>query len=247
MYEVPSIPYLRLRFLLHAEEAAQLPPYQGSMLRGAFGHALRGLVCVMGPEQPCQPFPLRHTCAYPRIFEPALEGEPPPFLRGVQTAPRPYVIEPNSGVQSVRSGEELRFDLILIGQAVELQGYAVLAVERMAAVGLASGRRRFRLVRAEAPEVGKTLFEAGSLLPGDPVAPTVPDVNLPNRELEFVDWERYSQRQRRSMRMGGWVGKLALCRDLAPFGKLLRTVEVVHVGKGAPLGLGRLSIEVIGR
>ena len=91
---LPSIPFLRLRISLQAEEPITLPPFLGSMLRGAFGHALRRLVCVMGPGQGCAECSLRLACVYTRIFEPPVEGEPPPFLRGIDQAVRPYVFEP---------------------------------------------------------------------------------------------------------------------------------------------------------
>jgi hypothetical protein len=150
-YPLPAIPYLRLRFTLQAEEPALLPEFQGSMLRGAFGHALRRLACSMGPAQPCGTCPLRRVCAYPRLFEPVRAGEPAPsFLRGIDEAARPYVFEPRSGGGRLAPGESLGFDLLLFGQAVELQAYAILAVQRMAAAGLGTRRSRFRLARAEA-------------------------------------------------------------------------------------------------
>lgn len=48
-YRLPAIPYLRLRCTLRARERAVLPPYKGSLLRGAFGHALRASICTLGP------------------------------------------------------------------------------------------------------------------------------------------------------------------------------------------------------
>ena len=82
-YRLPAIPYLRLRVTMRAAEPAVLPEYHGSMLRGAFGHALRRTVCTMGPRQPCVSCQLRRACAYTRIFETFVEDEPPPFLRGI--------------------------------------------------------------------------------------------------------------------------------------------------------------------
>jgi hypothetical protein len=48
-YHLPQIPYLQLRFKLSAHKDAHLPRFKGSLLQGAFGHALRRMVCVMGP------------------------------------------------------------------------------------------------------------------------------------------------------------------------------------------------------
>jgi hypothetical protein len=62
------------------------------------------------------------------------------------------------------------------------------------------------------------------------------------RDLHWQDWQRYSHRQQREMTLGGLVGSLVLRGDLEPFRALLRTAEVVHVGKGAVFGLGRVEL-----
>jgi hypothetical protein len=326
---LPRIPYLRLRFSLAARERAVLPPYHGSLLRGAFGHALRASVCSMGRGQACAACRLRVACPYTHIFETLIEGEPPPFLKGLTTAPRPYVFEPRCETETFSPGDPLAFDLLLFGQAAELSPYAILAVERMAAAGLGARRHRFALDRVEAPEIaggGREVYSrargaapSGALsglpvLP--PAAPPIPQTSpkpltgeggsravlrflTPTRlksggrlredfrfrELAFttlrrmleiahfhasgerVDWEirpyleqasavrvaasdlrwqgwqRYSNRQRRSIEMGGIVGMVELAGDLAPFLPLLRTAEVLHLGKGATFGLGRVVVE----
>lgn len=147
---LPSIPYLRLRFTLRALAPAHLPAYKGSLLRGAFGHALRRAVCAMGRGHECSSCPLRRVCLYTKLFEAFIEGEPPPMLRGIRTSPRPYVFEPITTERDFDAGDPLRFDLVLFGQAIELQALALLAVERMARSGLGRDRHLFALDRVEA-------------------------------------------------------------------------------------------------
>jgi hypothetical protein len=146
-YRLPSIPFLRLRFALSALQEAYLPAFKGSLLRGAFGHALRRTVCVMGPQQPCPTCMLRKQCAYPRIFETLIEpDEPVPrFLRGLPTGPQPYVFEPFDEQRLYRIGDSLSFDFILLGQAIELHPFAIFAVSQMAEQGLGFKRMPFRL------------------------------------------------------------------------------------------------------
>jgi hypothetical protein len=313
-YSLPAIPYLRLRMTLRAEEPASPPPFHGSMLRGAFGHALRRAACSMGPAQACESCLLRHACVYARIFEPCVAGEPPPFLRGIDQAVRPYVFEPLDGEGRWETGDPLRFDLLLFGRAVDLQAYAFLAVERMARAGLGAGRPRFRLVRMETVGSDGTpepLFMAGSPPSTVPVPPLLPQpaplpsgplilrfltpvrvkvrdhlsdqlrfrdlafnmlrraleiahfhvpgatidwsfrglleradaVRVVDSDLRWHDWERWSQRQQASMKLGGLAGKLVLDGDLQPFAELLRTAEIVHVGKGATFGLGKIAVQ----
>ncbi len=328
-YTLPRIPYLRLRCTLVARERATLPPYHGSLLRGAFGHALRAAVCSMGPAQECVSCRLRAACAYTRVFETLIEGPPPPFLKGLTTAPRPYVFEPRSRAESFSPGDPLEFDLVLFGQAADLSPHAILAIERMAAAGLGARRHRFALDRVEAPDVAEGSREvfsrargaaaAGALSGPLPVLPPVESssetagasspateearavlrfltptrlkaggrlseelrfrglafamlrraleiahfhapraaidweirplleqagtVRVRASDLHWQDWQRYSNRQGRSMEMGGLVGTVEVVGNLAPFIPLLRTAEVLHVGKGATFGLGRIAVE----
>lgn len=146
-YQLPDIHYQRLRFCLTARQEAFLPAFKGSLLRGAFGHALRRTVCVMGPQQPCPTCMLRRQCAYPRLFETLIEPEEnvPRFLRGLPTAPRPYVFEPFDERRLYRVGETLQFDFILLGQAIDLHPFAIFAVSQMAEQGLGFKRMPFQL------------------------------------------------------------------------------------------------------
>ncbi len=321
-YTLPRIPYVRLRCTLEACEPVRLPAYHGSLLRGAFGNALRRIVCAVGRHQPCGTCRLRHACLFTRLFETFIDGEPPPFLGGLETPPRPYVFEPRSDRRDFGPGDLLGFDLLLIGRAAELMGHSLLAVERMAAAGLGSRRARFKLAEAGvAAENGRNrpLVERGALVTGakaDPqwtggghegedgrlmdlgpvvlrfLSPTrlkvrgrlaagvgfrdlafamlrrtvelahfyVPGattdwnlasllarttgVRITSSDLRWHDWQRYSQRQRTKMTLGGFTGGMTLEGDVAPFVPLLRTAEVLHVGKGATFGLGKVEVRL---
>ena len=312
LYTIPDLPVLRLRCTLRAEQPSRLPGFKGSMLRGAFGHALRSLVCVMGPAQACAACSLRVPCHYTNLFETFVEGEPPPLLKGLETAPRPYVFEAEDDRRDFAPGDRLDFDLLLVGSAGQLQALAAVAVDRMAHRGLTERRHRFQLVQASTREadgfrVRWTRDEprwngmAAPLLPRtDPLPGPVAGLRfvtptrlkadghlearigfrglvfrMLRRTLELahffadpaaIDWDfqeylrlastirtvdqqfgwqdvkRYSSRQQTEMTLGGFLGTLRLEGDLAPFTKLLRTAEVVHVGKGATFGLGRMEV-----
>lgn len=179
-YVLPRIPYLRLRVTLRALQSATLPLYKGSMLRGAFGHALRKAVCVVGPAQPCETCLLRQSCYHTKLFEPFSDGEPPPFLRGLPITPRPYIFEPVSEARHFEPGDPLEFDLLLFGQATDLELYALLAVERMAACGLGRNRAPFRLERVlcRTPDGGwKVVLEDGRMRGRGSTRPSFPSPN----------------------------------------------------------------------
>lgn len=68
------------------------------------------------------------------------------------------------------------------------------------------------------------------------------EVKIEKGELRWVDWTRYSNRQKRKIRMGGLIGQVTYSGPLAEFLPFLRLGELVHVGKGTVFGLGKYQI-----
>lgn len=60
--------------------------------------------------------------------------------------------------------------------------------------------------------------------------------------LRWVDWDRYSNRQKRKIQMGGLIGHVTYTGPLADFLPFIQLGELVHVGKGAVFGLGKYHI-----
>jgi hypothetical protein len=61
-------------------------------------------------------------------------------------------------------------------------------------------------------------------------------------DLQWVDWERYSNRQQQRMKLGGFVGQVTYRGDFTKFLPYLRLGMYTHVGKGATFGLGGYAI-----
>ena len=64
---------------------------------------------------------------------------------------------------------------------------------------------------------------------------------LPN-DLRWVEYSRYSNRQRKKVPMGGLIGNARLNGSDSWLLPWLLTAELVHVGKGTSMGLGKISI-----
>lgn len=58
------------------------------------------------------------------------------------------------------------------------------------------------------------------------------------KNLQWRDWSRYSNRQQQKMALGGVIGEWTLKGDLAPFLPFLHLGQWLHVGKEATFGLG---------
>jgi hypothetical protein len=63
------------------------------------------------------------------------------------------------------------------------------------------------------------------------------------QDLRWLDWERISFRQNRSMKMGGVTGRVVFKGNIHPFIPFIEAAEIVHVGKNTDFGLGRISIQ----
>jgi len=60
--------------------------------------------------------------------------------------------------------------------------------------------------------------------------------------VRWVDWERYSSRQKTRMRLGGIVGSITYRGDFRKYLPLLHLGEHIHVGKAATFGLGKYRV-----
>ncbi len=143
--QLNTFPLARYRLEWQASTPIRLPDYAGSMLRGAFGHALRQLAC-MTKQKECTGCPLLSTCPYPAIFAP-----PPPALHALQKfsqIPVPYIIEPPDwGARQVDAGESFAFHLVLVGRALRELPLIILAWRRALARGVGAGDGAADLVR----------------------------------------------------------------------------------------------------
>lgn len=64
--------------------------------------------------------------------------------------------------------------------------------------------------------------------------------------VQWVDWERYSSRQKTRMRLGGIVGSITYRGDFRKYLPLLRLGEHIHVGKATTFGFGKYRVVIGG-
>jgi hypothetical protein len=89
---LPSLEIARYELSLRAKVSVTLPPFLGSTLRGAFGHALKKTVCV-APHRDCERCMLVDRCIYPYLFETPVPSDVPQ-LQGQKNAPHPFILTP---------------------------------------------------------------------------------------------------------------------------------------------------------
>jgi hypothetical protein len=131
------LPLARYHFSFKTQTPVSLPEYAGSMLRGAFGRALRRLAC-MTRERDCQSCPLYAGCPYTLIFE--TPAPPAHALQRFSAVPNAYVIEPPPwGGRLYQPGEFLNFHMVLFGQALDKLPLIAYAWQKAFEAGVGGG------------------------------------------------------------------------------------------------------------
>lgn len=63
--------------------------------------------------------------------------------------------------------------------------------------------------------------------------------------LRWHDWQRYSDRQKGRMKLGGFLGDIVFSGPLDEFMPYIRLCEFLNVGKNVSFGLGRFETEMV--
>lgn len=146
------LPLARYRLHWQTITLTHLPDYAGSMLRGAFGHALRRVACLTRQKE-CGGCPLLATCAYSTVFSPPPR---PNDLQRLSQTPAPYLVEPPPwGQRRLEPGTDWHFDIVLCGRALAELPLITLAFRQALERGIGPGDGRSQL-RAIDHEIGDT-------------------------------------------------------------------------------------------
>jgi hypothetical protein len=134
-----------VRFL----EKAAVPPYEGSMIRGAFGRAFKQSCCPF-PHGNGSGCPLGDKCPYGYVFETSPPEGARDFARN-QEVPRPYVFEPPEDTKmEYAPGERMRFGFTVVGRAADYMPYFIFAFSKMGEEGVGRLKARYELERVTA-------------------------------------------------------------------------------------------------
>ena len=71
-------------------------------------------------------------------------------------------------------------------------------------------------------------------------------IQTKNSSLEWFDWGRYSKRQQREMKLGGFINAIQYEGDITPYIALVRLGEIIHIGKNTTFGMGQYRINWMG-
>jgi hypothetical protein len=160
------LPLTPLTLHLQQLDDLRLPDHAGSMLRGAFGMALRKLACIT-KQKDCAACPLYRSCPYTQIFETPPAVSDNPLAR--QTV-NPYVIQPPAmGSRLVEAGEGWKFGFTLIGKAADQLPLVVYAWQQACEGGF--GKTQSRAALTAITQGDRTVYTPDSPLEAESITP----------------------------------------------------------------------------
>ncbi|MFA7288116.1 MAG: CRISPR system precrRNA processing endoribonuclease RAMP protein Cas6 [Melioribacteraceae bacterium] len=144
---IPYITYSQFNFTIEFLEYAKLPPYKGSMFRGAFGWAFRKAVCVT-KEKSCEGCDLHQMCAYFLVFETEIPKNNLWFLKGVKKLSHPFTLHPPlEQRREYNKGDILNVGLTLYGNFIPLLPHFIKTFAAMGNDGIGVDRRKYKLIK----------------------------------------------------------------------------------------------------
>lgn len=154
--------YGRFTFASELNAEAVLPPFKGSTFRGAFGTALKRIVCALR-RQECPDCLLNSRCVYAFFFE--QKNGFPQCPKSGGSIPHPFVVEPPLTTKThFLPGEAFDFNLLLFGRATEYVPYCIYAFDQMGQTGIGkrvNGRRAgFVLKEVRSGPGGETIYSS---------------------------------------------------------------------------------------
>ncbi len=147
---IPDLSFQHFRFHLEPKRALQMPAHnKGNVIRGGFGSTFRRIVCHGNCRAP-ESCDLRFVCPYTAVFHPFVPEGSDKISKN-RDIPRPFVIKPPLETkQTYLPGEQLSFDLIVVGRAKEYLPYFIVTFKELCHVGLGRSRAPCELVSVEA-------------------------------------------------------------------------------------------------
>lgn len=136
------------RFTLIANEPISIPEFSGSLLRGSFGWALRGLTCTTQAES-CEGCALYSDCSFPALFNPKPNES---LAKRFPSIPAPYLFIPPHNIQDeiLKEDETFTFHLTLFGNyAISQLPLIILAWQRASYIGLGKGKAQAELLKVD--------------------------------------------------------------------------------------------------
>ncbi|OQX86069.1 MAG: hypothetical protein B6D55_06585 [Candidatus Omnitrophica bacterium 4484_70.2] len=138
----------------------KLPPYKGSILRGAFGINFKKVVCINKKVKSCDDCFVNKICVYRKIFEPCIR-----IGNRKIDIPQPFILEPPYEYKKEYvSNDYFNFSCVIIGNMIDYFPYFVLVFKNMEAKGIRfkCWKAKFRIERIISSATNEVVYDGKS-------------------------------------------------------------------------------------
>ena len=255
---------------LVASEACRLPYYKFSTVRGAIGINLRKVACIK-KTYTCEGCSIILYCPYAELFDAAIaQKEHLPFVSYCQNIKTDFAAGDALNVKFTIMGEAIKYAPYVLlaldemcsgGIGVERTKFNIstpptVETKSLSFVPAEPGRYRLHMISPLRAKQGNKLAKDVSLLKilnlaanrvkmlyGLDTEWSAGDVKELLSNLKWLDVDRYSNRQKSKMSLGGFVGVIAYEDTRGYAAGLLNFVSELHIGKQTTFGYGKLTQE----
>ena len=155
--EKMRIRYIKLHFTLVILEDGELPRTKVSALRGGMGHAILMANCIR--DEHCETCDFSEDCLVQRMMYPKMKIRPD-FMNTKDS--EGFVIECEDTREWVRAGDELSFNLLLLGRTIVYFHQYLQAFYYFGMQGIGKEHVRFQISKVT-NTVGETLVDGTSI------------------------------------------------------------------------------------
>lgn len=152
-----QIRYIKLHFTLVIMEDGKLPKSKASALRGGMGHALLTTNCIR--DEKCEACDFSKDCLVQRMMYPEMKIRPE-FMKTKDS--EGFVFECEDTREYFEAGDELEFNLMLIGRTIVYFNQYLQAFSYLGMLGLGVEHVRFQIAKVT-NTLGETLVEGTSV------------------------------------------------------------------------------------
>lgn len=152
-----QIRYIKLHFTLMIMEDGKLPKSKTSALRGGMGHALLTTNCIR--DEKCEACDFSKDCLVQRMMYPEMKIRPE-FMKTKDS--EGFVFECEDTREYFEAGDELEFNLMLIGRTIVYFNQYLQAFSYLGMLGLGVEHVRFQIAKVT-NTLGETLVEGTSV------------------------------------------------------------------------------------
>ncbi|MFW5771640.1 MAG: CRISPR system precrRNA processing endoribonuclease RAMP protein Cas6 [Spirochaetota bacterium] len=183
-----QFPVYSFVFTLKLTSTIEFRNFPGIAFRGAFGHTLKRLVCVLpGEKKYCDHCYMRFTCVYARVFESPGHGKD--RMQKATHYPHPFTITPRIEYPAIYGRDaRLTIHVSLLADGYEYLPYFLYTFQEMGRVGVGRKRGTFELEKVELFGTGVEVYIAGSGFLRENIKPVLKEPwNITSElQVEFV-------------------------------------------------------------